>query len=138
MSCIQVTDVSRPICQFVSIKANCPVECSNASWELSVNFTDGNGSGIVRAFVNIGNGSFSTSPAISENGTNAAVAFYNASCCSEEVELVAVDKVGNVGTCYLSIKSPTTVTSVTNTASSRSFFVLFSKYILLCNLVFLW
>ncbi|XP_056590370.1 von Willebrand factor A domain-containing protein 7-like [Triplophysa dalaica] len=134
----EVTDVSRPVCQLMSIKSDCPLECSRASWELYATFTDGNGTGMIRVFVNLGSGSLSTSPAISENGTSMAVAFYNASCCSQDVELVAVDKVGNVGTCFTSIKSlsaTTTVTSVTNSASS--YVVLVSKYLLLCNLVVL-
>ncbi|KTG07422.1 hypothetical protein cypCar_00037077 [Cyprinus carpio] len=38
----KVTDFSSPVCQVVSIKADCPVECSRASWELSTNLTDGN------------------------------------------------------------------------------------------------
>ncbi|RXN04431.1 von Willebrand factor A domain-containing 7-like protein [Labeo rohita] len=40
----KVTDFSSPVCQVVSIKADCPVECSRASWELCANLTDGNGS----------------------------------------------------------------------------------------------
>ena len=39
-------------------------------------------------------------------------ASYNASCCSQIVEIVAVDKVGNVGSCYHSIAPPTIVPSV--------------------------
>ncbi|CAM4483475.1 unnamed protein product [Leuciscus chuanchicus] len=42
----KVTDISSPVCQVVRIKADCPVECSTASWELSANLTDGNGTGI--------------------------------------------------------------------------------------------
>ncbi|CAL8388818.1 unnamed protein product [Arctogadus glacialis] len=33
-------------------------------------------------------------------------ASYNASCCSQIVEIVAVDKAGNVGTCFHSIAPP--------------------------------
>ncbi|ROI47898.1 von Willebrand factor A domain-containing protein 7 [Anabarilius grahami] len=101
----KVTDFSSPVCQVVSIKADCPVECSTASWEISANLTDGNGTGISRVSFNRGNGSLSLSIVISKDGTNVTVASYNASCCSQEVELVVVDRVGNVGTCFTSIKS---------------------------------
>nr|XP_055060962.1 von Willebrand factor A domain-containing protein 7-like [Misgurnus anguillicaudatus] len=151
----EITDVSKPVCEIVSIKADCPVVCSNASWELSANLTDGNGTGIAKVFINIGNGSLSTSQLISENGTNVTVAFYNASCCSPEVQVVAVDGVGNVGTCFTSIKKisvnttttaiPTTNTTLmpaTNTtvkpsvaATSSGGFVSFSKYVWLFILV---
>lgn len=145
-----MTDISSPVCQVVSIKANCSVECSTASWELSANLTDGNGTGISGVSFNRGNGSLSLSIVISEDGTNVTVASYNASCCSQEVELVVVDKVGNVGTCFTSIKSPsvtaTTVepSTVTNkpstittviTTPNRGYFVTFSMSVLLCNLI---
>ncbi|CAM4483557.1 unnamed protein product [Leuciscus chuanchicus] len=144
----KVTDISSPVCQVVSIKADCPVECSTASWELSANLTDGNGTGISGVSFNRGNGSLSLSIVISEDGTNVTVASYNASCCSQEVELVVVDMVGNVGTCFTSIKSPsvtaTTVepSTVSNkpsttviTTPNRGYFVSFSISVLLCNLI---
>lgn len=129
----------------MSIKANCSVECSTASWELSANLTDGNGTGISGVSFNRGNGSLSLSIVISEDGTNVTVASYNASCCSQEVELVVVDMVGNVGTCFTSIKSPSvTATTVANkpstittviTTPNRGYFVTFSMSVLLCNLI---
>lgn len=138
-----MTDISSPVCRVVSIKADCPVECSTASWELSANLTDGNGTGISSVSFNRGNGSLSLSIVISEDGTNVTVASYNASCCSQEVELVVVDMVGNVGTCFTSIKSPSvtattvepsTVTTVITTPN-RGYFVSFSMSVLLCNLI---
>ncbi len=74
--------------------------------ELSANLTDGNGTGIAGVSLSRGNGSLSLSYVMSADGTNMTVASYNASCCSQEVELVAVDRVGNVGTCFTSIMSP--------------------------------
>ncbi|XP_056590951.1 von Willebrand factor A domain-containing protein 7 [Triplophysa dalaica] len=131
----EVTDVSRPVCNVVSIKADCPVKCGSASWELTANLTDGIGSGISSVSINAGNGSLSISNAMSENGTNVTVAFYNASCCSQEVELVAVDGVGNVGTCFTSIKhltaKTTTLMPATITTTNRGYSVLFPKYLLL-------
>ncbi|XP_055060960.2 von Willebrand factor A domain-containing protein 7-like isoform X1 [Misgurnus anguillicaudatus] len=143
----EITDVSKPVCEKVSIKADCPVVCSNASWELSANLNDGNGTGIAKVFINIGNGSLSTSQLMSEDGTNVTVAFYNASCCSPEVQVVAVDGVGNVGKCFTSIKKISVNTITTNTtvkpsvaATSSGGFVSFSKYIFLFILVvfFMW
>ncbi|XP_073699381.1 von Willebrand factor A domain-containing protein 7-like [Garra rufa] len=117
----KVTDFSSPVCQVVSIKADCPVDCSRASWELSANLTDGNGTGIAGVSLSRGNGSLSLSYVMSADGTNVVVASYNASCCSQEVELVAVDSVGNVGTCFASIKSPspTISPSVSTNASAN-------------------
>ncbi|XP_077102695.1 von Willebrand factor A domain-containing protein 7 [Siphateles boraxobius] len=142
----KVTDISSPVCQVVSIKADCPVECSTASWELSANLTDRNGTGISSVSISRGNGSLSLSIVISEDGANVTVASYNASCCTQEVELVVVDMVGNVGTCFTSIKSPsltaTTVepSTITNkpstiTTPNRGYFVSFSMSVLLCNLI---
>ncbi|XP_016319896.1 von Willebrand factor A domain-containing protein 7-like [Sinocyclocheilus anshuiensis] len=116
----KVTDFSSPVCQIVSIKADCPVECSRASWELSANLTDGNGTGIAGVSLSRGNGSLSLSYVMSADGTNVTVASYNTSCCSQEVELVAVDRVGNVGTCFASIKSPFTAISPNSSTTASS------------------
>lgn len=81
---------------------NCPKDvsqCEPFHWELSANLTDGNGTGVERISLQQGNGTLLhtslSAPAIQ--------ATYNASCCSQIVEFVAVDKVGNVGKCYHSI-----------------------------------
>ncbi|XP_010903895.2 von Willebrand factor A domain-containing protein 7-like [Esox lucius] len=44
----KVTDVNRPVCEEISVKANCSEDCSLSTWELSANLTDGNGTGIER------------------------------------------------------------------------------------------
>ncbi|XP_043107163.1 von Willebrand factor A domain-containing protein 7-like isoform X2 [Puntigrus tetrazona] len=116
----KVTDFSSPVCQVVRVKADCPVECSTGSWELSANLTDINGTGIAGVSLSRGNGSFSLSHVMSGDGTNVTVASYNASCCSQEVELVVVDKVGNVGTCFTSIKSPSTTASPNDSTTISS------------------
>ncbi|XP_058638553.1 von Willebrand factor A domain-containing protein 7 [Onychostoma macrolepis] len=134
----KVTDFSSPVCQVVKIKADCPVECSRASWELSANLTDINGTGIAGVSLSRGNGSLSLSNVMSADGTNVTVASYNASCCSQEVELVAVDRVGNVGTCFASIKSPSTTISPsgsTTVSSNGSYFVSFSMCVALVGLL---
>lgn len=114
---LQVTDLSRPVCQIVRIKADCPIDCFIASWELLANLTDGNGTGIAGVSINSGNGSLSLTTLMSEDGTNVTVVSYNASCCSQDVELVAVDRVGNVGTCFASIRSPSSTISPSGSTS---------------------
>ncbi|XP_076004000.1 von Willebrand factor A domain-containing protein 7-like [Genypterus blacodes] len=99
----KITDFTPPLCQMVSVLADdCPADvsqCSPFQWELSANITDGNGTGIVKILKRQGDGSLSYSslsaPIVQAN--------YNASCCSQIVEFVAVDEVGNVGKCYHSI-----------------------------------
>lgn len=87
----------------VSVLAeDCPQDvsqCKPFQWELSANLTDGNGTGVESISLRQGNGTLSYS------SLSAAIiqANYNASCCSQIVEFIAVDKVGNVGKCYHSI-----------------------------------
>lgn len=100
---VQITDFTPPLCQVVSVLADdCPVDvsqCGPFHWELSANLTDGDGTGIEKINMRQGNGFLSHSslsaPIVQAN--------YNASCCSQIVEFVAVDQVGNVGKCYHSI-----------------------------------
>uniref|UniRef100_A0A1A8RPC7 von Willebrand factor A domain containing 7 n=1 Tax=Nothobranchius rachovii TaxID=451742 RepID=A0A1A8RPC7_9TELE len=100
----KITDFVQPQCEVVSVFAdNCPEDqsqCGHFQWELSANLTDGNGTGIERISLRQGAGMLSHSSPTAHN----IEAHYNASCCSQIVEFVAVDKVGNVGKCYHSIK----------------------------------
>ncbi|XP_026215482.1 von Willebrand factor A domain-containing protein 7 isoform X2 [Anabas testudineus] len=99
----KITDFVPPQCEVFSVlAADCPRDASQCRpflWQLSANLTDGNGTGIESIFLRQGNGSLSytsmSSPTIQAN--------YNASCCSQIVEIIAVDKIGNVGKCYHSI-----------------------------------
>lgn len=99
----QITDFIQPLCEVVSVQDNkCPrdlSQCGHFQWGLSANITDGNGTGIESISLHQGNGTLTytslSAPII--------VANYNASCCSQIVEIIAVDKVGNVGKCYQSI-----------------------------------
>ena len=102
----QVTDFTRPVCQ-VDLTANCPQDCSQATWQLSANLTDGNGTGIVLVTLQQGNGTLNTS----SYGAGITFASYNASCCSEVVELVMVDDVGNAGVCSASIRGLSSATT---------------------------
>ena len=102
----QITDFVRPTCKVDRVAADdCPTNvslCASFRWNLSANVTDGNGTGIDRITLRQGNGVLSHDAL-----TNLDIeASYNASCCSQIVEIVAVDKVGNVGTCFHSIAPP--------------------------------
>ncbi|XP_040891924.1 von Willebrand factor A domain-containing protein 7 [Toxotes jaculatrix] len=99
----KITDFVQPLCEVVSVLADdCPQDvsqCGPFQWELSANLTDGNGTGIERISLRQGDGNLTytslSAPIIQAN--------YNASCCSQIVEFIAVDNVGNVGKCYHSI-----------------------------------
>nr|XP_046266993.1 von Willebrand factor A domain-containing protein 7-like [Scatophagus argus] len=117
-----VTDFTRPTCELLSLQSNCSEPCSLSMWELSVQVTDGGeGTGIERVSLKQGNGTMNTSLVAGSNNT--ILVSYNASCCSPDVELLAVDQVGNVGSCFYTVRETTastseTVTTVTTTTSS--------------------
>lgn len=99
----KITDFVQPLCEVLSVLSDdCPKDlsqCGPFQWELMANLTDGNGTGIERVSLRQGSGNLTTTslsaPIIQAN--------YTASCCSQIVEFVAVDKVGNVGRCHHSI-----------------------------------
>eukprot|EP00063_Salmo_salar_P090529 XP_014065364.1 PREDICTED: uncharacterized protein LOC106610506 [Salmo salar] len=100
----KVTDFTPPQCEMVIVSSvDCPADpaaCSSAFWQLSANLTDGvNGTGITSLTHRQGVGSL-THTDLKQTVVTAA---FNASCCSLTVELVAVDKAMNVGTCRFSI-----------------------------------
>ncbi|CAK6969157.1 von Willebrand factor A domain-containing protein 7-like [Scomber scombrus] len=113
----KVTDVNRPGCQVVSTSANCPFSsslCASSQWEFIANLTDGiNGTGIERITIRKGNGTLNTSTAVGAGGESVTMVSYTASCCSQTVELAAVDNVGNVGTCVGQARTLTTTAPVT-------------------------
>ncbi|XP_024261931.1 von Willebrand factor A domain-containing protein 7 isoform X2 [Oncorhynchus tshawytscha] len=118
-----VTDVSRPVCDVVSVTANCSDDCSLSVWELSANLTDGNGTGIEHVTLRQGNGTLNTTTVKGAGNWTVTLAAYSASCCSPEVELVVVDGAGNVGTCFRSIRVTVDTTvqpPVTNATTKNS------------------
>ncbi|KAM6939535.1 von Willebrand factor A domain-containing protein 7 [Xenentodon cancila] len=124
----KATDVSRPVCQAVTTSANCPSSsslCASSQWNFVANLTDGvNGTGIESVTIRQGNGTLNTSTVLGPGGENITVVAYRASCCSQRVELAAVDRVGNVGKCVGQARQPSTAAPVTtaavvNTTSSR-------------------
>ncbi|KAM3867752.1 von Willebrand factor A domain-containing protein 7-like [Diretmus argenteus] len=120
----KVTDFTRPVCQVISISASCPSSssrCGYSQWEFSANLTDGvNGTGIESVTVRQGNGTLNTSTVVGAGGENVTVATYRSSCCSQSVELVAVDGVGNVGTCVGQASKITESTTTTTTTTTTT------------------
>ncbi|KAF4090717.1 hypothetical protein AMELA_G00055270 [Ameiurus melas] len=124
-----VTDFTPPVCEAVSINANCSGNCNLSTWYLTANVTDGNGSGIQSVRVLQGNGNLNTTTVLSDTGVNVTMVVYNSSCCSSDLELVAVDAEGNVATCFKSVRAtepststapPVTTTNTTTiTTTSR-------------------
>ncbi|XP_053711313.1 von Willebrand factor A domain-containing protein 7-like [Synchiropus splendidus] len=142
----KVTDVDRPVCQVVS-RASCPSHsCSSSQWEFIANITDGiNGTGIDSVRLRQGNGTLNVSSVSGAGGENITVASYSASCCFQSVELVAVDRVGNVGSCVGQARALTTAappttapaTTVSTTSSAPSFSTTYFLWgsLLLCLLL---
>ncbi|KAL1023658.1 hypothetical protein UPYG_G00044180 [Umbra pygmaea] len=120
----KVTDFTPPQCGVVSVSSNCSSDCSNSYWQLSANLTDGlNSSGIDRVALLNGNGTLNTFSVVSPEGENVTLVSYIAPCCSEKVELLVVDRAGNVALCVGSVKeiagvNSTAQTPVTNPTAS--------------------
>ncbi|XP_054482353.1 von Willebrand factor A domain-containing protein 7-like [Anoplopoma fimbria] len=145
-----VTDFTGPVCELLSLQSNCSDICSVAMWELSVQVTDGaEGTGVDRVSLRQGNGTMNTS--VAAGSANATLVSYSSSCCSPDVELVVVDRVGNVASCSYSVRKTATISSQNATTISptstaavasfstravQSFFLCFSITILGLNLPF--
>ncbi|XP_078063973.1 uncharacterized protein LOC144490020, partial [Mustelus asterias] len=102
-----VEDRNSPNCTIVQLDYPCPpvpdANCSLETWSLWAQLSD-TGTGIVTIYSRLGNGTLETGVL----PINQTTAIYNASCCFPEVELVAVDGVGNVGKCVVRVELPTT------------------------------
>lgn len=98
-----MTDFSPPKCEIVGVSPICPSDCLQSNWDLSVNITDGNGTGIENIYIQKGSGNFSYQ-AVEDGGIIVVMGYYNASCCSPDVIVTAVDKEGNVGKCAYSVQ----------------------------------
>ncbi|XP_035999419.1 von Willebrand factor A domain-containing protein 7-like [Fundulus heteroclitus] len=116
-----VTDFTQPVCELLSLQSNCSDNCSQSTWELSVQVTDEvNGTGLDSVRLREGNGTLNISTAA--DNENATLVSYVASCCSPDVELVAVDQVGNAEICRYSVRrnvSPA-ATAATQDATTSS------------------
>ncbi|KAM9478037.1 von Willebrand factor A domain-containing protein 7-like [Clarias gariepinus] len=118
-----VTDLTSPVCEAVSVNANCPAKCSGSSWSLTANVTDRNGSGVQNVRILQGNGKLSTTSVLSDKGVNVTMIVYNSSCCSPDLELVAVDEEGNVATCYKTVRATAPITSAAPHVMAISLFL---------------
>ncbi|XP_015250351.1 PREDICTED: von Willebrand factor A domain-containing protein 7-like [Cyprinodon variegatus] len=101
-------DFSHPDCELLNLQSNCPENCSTSTWKLDVRVTDGdNGAGVDRVSLIQGNGTYNTSL---EAGTgNITLVSYTASCCAPEMELLVIDRVGNVGSCLFSARDSVSI-----------------------------
>ncbi|XP_037830538.1 von Willebrand factor A domain-containing protein 7 isoform X2 [Kryptolebias marmoratus] len=115
------TDLSAPVCQVVNVSGICPaltLLCASVQWEFIANFTDGiNGTGIATITLRQGNGTLNTSTVVGEGGENVTVITYSSSCCSQTVQVAAVDRVGNVGMCTEQARALTTPAPTTPVTS---------------------
>ncbi|XP_027888394.1 LOW QUALITY PROTEIN: mucin-3A-like [Xiphophorus couchianus] len=110
----KVTDFTPPVCQLLSLQSNCSDNCSQSTWEVSVQVTDAaNGTGVDSVSFREGSGTMNTSTA----ADNTTLVSYVASCCSPDVQLVAVDKVGNVKICSYSVRVNVTEAVTTSNAT---------------------
>ncbi|XP_076024338.1 von Willebrand factor A domain-containing protein 7-like [Genypterus blacodes] len=114
-----VTDFTAPVCRLRILQSDCSSNCSLAMWKLSVSVTDGDdGTGVDRVSLKQGNGNLTITTAVGTTGKNETMASYIASCCSPDVELLTVDKVGNVGSCTFTIRPSTPSLGTKPTLSS--------------------
>ncbi|XP_006808726.1 von Willebrand factor A domain-containing protein 7-like [Neolamprologus brichardi] len=96
-----VTDFKAPVCEQVSLQTNCSVNCSLWMWEVSSRVTDGaDGTGVDLVTLKQGNGTINTT--LDSSNKNITLVYYSASCCSPDMEIEVVDRVGNVATCSYS------------------------------------
>ncbi|KAL7389865.1 hypothetical protein ABVT39_011242 [Epinephelus coioides] len=105
-----VTDITKPVCVLLSLQSICSDNCMLSMWELSVQVTDGaNGTGVDHITLRQGNGTLNTS--LAADNEDITLVSYIASCCSPDVELVVVDRVGNVATCFYSVRKTAATSS---------------------------
>ncbi|KAI4879516.1 hypothetical protein NFI96_006857 [Prochilodus magdalenae] len=121
-------DITPPVCRVLNDSLDCPVPCGNATWEVTLLMTDGNGTGLQppRISVTIPDRPVNETYTViidevqDENGYNATLLTYRASCCVTTVEISAVDKESNVGRCDFSIRRPSTTGAPHPSSSSTS------------------
>ncbi|XP_023198400.1 von Willebrand factor A domain-containing protein 7-like [Xiphophorus maculatus] len=98
----KVTDFTPPVCKRLSLQNRCSKNCNQLMWEVSIQVSDGvNGTGVDSVSLREGSGTMNISTA----ADNTTTVTYVASCCSSKMQLVVVDKVGNVEICSFSAAS---------------------------------
>ncbi|KAA8586838.1 hypothetical protein FQN60_000674, partial [Etheostoma spectabile] len=87
--------------ELLSLQSNCSNNCILSMWELSVCVTDGaEGTGVDHVSLREGNGTLNTSRA--GGNKNIMLVSYSLSCCSPNMKMLVLDRVGNVGTGFYS------------------------------------
>ncbi|KAJ3588637.1 hypothetical protein NHX12_009491 [Muraenolepis orangiensis] len=132
----KATDNSKPVCRVTSVVANCTPVCSQSTWEVRANLTDDNSTGIDHIDLKNGNGTLNNNTMLGPDGENVTLVVYNASCCSPDFKLVAVDGAGNVGFCFETIRKavsttaepPVTTTTTTTTSLATNLRMSISCY----------
>ncbi|KAG7516709.1 hypothetical protein JOB18_038385 [Solea senegalensis] len=89
---VPVTDVTAPVCQLSNVTDSCSDICTESTWGVSMQVRDEvNGTGIHSITFRQGDGNLNTTLL---SGTDSIMLLtYNASCCSPDVEIIAVDNV---------------------------------------------
>lgn len=76
-------------------------------WNLSVRVSDeAEGSGVENVSLKLGNGTINTS--LDAANENVTLVSYRASCCAPNMELLVVDRAGNVRSCLYSLSTKIT------------------------------
>ncbi|XP_074468125.1 von Willebrand factor A domain-containing protein 7-like [Sebastes fasciatus] len=107
-----VTDFIQPVCQLLSLETNCSDICSLEMWKFSAQASDGDdGTGVDSVSLRQGNGTLNTS--LAPGNENITLVSYSSSCCSPDMEMLVVDRVGNVGVCSYNFRdTPSSSTKV--------------------------
>ncbi|XP_031416319.1 von Willebrand factor A domain-containing protein 7 [Clupea harengus] len=116
----KVTDFTSPVCNVMNINNSCPANCSMASWYISVNITDGNGTGVEKIWIQQGESKLVSMNETEQGGVTVLQNSYRTSCCTPVLKLSVLDKAGNVGSCMHSIILPTTTPVPLTTPSGGS------------------
>lgn len=94
--------------------------------------TDGaEGTGVERVSLRQGNGTMNTS--LAAGNENITLVSYSASCCAPDMELLVVDRVGNVGSCFYTLREDSPAAISLSTKVTQSLFLLLSMVLLVLN-----
>ncbi|XP_069057571.1 von Willebrand factor A domain-containing protein 7-like isoform X1 [Pleurodeles waltl] len=97
----KVTDFDPPLCNITSLKQNCSSltkdHCSSLSWSMEAKISD-NGTRIEKIYRNFRNSTLILKEQ-EKAETKEVRVIQTISCCFNEVDITAVDTVGNVGKC---------------------------------------
>ncbi|KAL2097380.1 hypothetical protein ACEWY4_006587 [Coilia grayii] len=115
----KVTDFSPPLCTVVNINNSCPTNCSASLWFATVNITDGNGTGVQDIYQQQGQMDLVSTNKTENGGVTVIHNTYQVSCCTPDLKLTVTDKEGNVGSCFHSIRPPTTPVPLTTPHSGQ-------------------